>query len=1071
MHSLKELFLIFFFAIVSMATYAQSQAVTGKVVDSEGYEVIGGSVTIKGAAGVGTVTDIEGNYSLNVSNASKDVLVFSYVGMQTQEVKVNGQKVINVTLQVDSKILDEVVVIGYGTAKRSDLTGSVVSVKSEELLKVPTSDITQALAGRVAGVQVTQSEGAPGASISIRVRGGISITQSNEPLYIIDGFPSEDGMSSLDPAEIETIDILKDASSTAIYGARGANGVVVITTKSGAKKGQKMTVSFDSYVGFKKIARKLDVLSPQEFVLLDYERSIGTSTEWEEKDLAKFEERYGKFSDIASNYGNRAGINWQDEALGRTALTQNYRVGVAGGTDKLKYNASYSYFKDEGAMVYSGNDKHNISMSLSHDANDRLSINARITFDQRKVYGMGTSEGGDRFNKMQHILQYRPTIGIAGDDRLLVDLDEDPVLSDDSGNVMQNPVLSASEETNNKEYRTFQANGGFNFKIIKGLNFRNSTGMNYYTRRNEIFYGDKSMTAKRSSINGSIQNTEGGSFQISNVLSYNFKKNSHDFTVMAGQEYVNRWTRSLKASATNFPNDEIGLSDLSLGTPGTPQSSQNYDDKLLSFFGRVNYNFADKYILVASIRADGSSKFGKNNKWGYFPAVSAAWRIGEEEFIKNLNIFSDLKFRIGYGMAGNNRIGSYNSLAILSSVTAPNGDTQVPGYAFSQIPNPNLKWEANKTFNVGVDLGFFNQRLTISPEFYVNRSSNLLLNAKLPYSSGHKSMVVNAGGTQNVGVDLTINSVNIQNKDFSWNTSVTFSHNKNTVKELTGEQVQLWEASFGYNQNTHIVAVGQSLGQMYGYVTQGLYQVSDFDYDEATKTYLLKKGIPYSGSRASVKPGMWKFANLDGDGKVDADGTPLITEEDKTVIGNANPKFYGGINNTFNYKNFDLSVFFTYSYGNDVFNATKLTNTKTALTNKNVLADCSSDKRWMTINAQGQIVTDPSELAALNAGKTIAAYYDMEVGDTYIHSWAVEDGSYLKLSNITLGYTFPRKWLVKAGISSLRLYATANNLWTWTKYSGFDPEVSTMGNGLTPGVDFGAYPRSHSYVFGINLTF
>ena len=1070
MHSLKELFLIFFFALVSMVTYAQSQTVTGKVVDSEGYEVIGGSVTIKGAAGVGTVTDIDGNYTLKVNDASKDVLVFSYVGMTTKEVKVNGQKVVNVTLQVDAKVLDEVVVIGYGTVSRKDLTGSVVSVKSDELLKVPTSDISQALAGRVAGVQVTQSEGAPGSSISIRVRGGISITQSNEPLYIIDGFPSEDGMSSLDPAEIETIDILKDASSTAIYGARGANGVVVITTKSGAKKGQKMTVSFDSYVGFKKIARKLDVLSPQEFVLLDYERTIGLSQDLE-KDMAKFEERYGKFSDIAANYGNRAGIDWQEEALGRTALTQNYRVSVAGGTDKLKYNAAYSYFKDEGAMVYSGNNKHNISMSLSHDTNERLSINARITFDQRKVFGMGTSENGDRFNKLQHILQYRPTIGITGDDRTLVESDEDPLLADDSGNVMQNPLLSAAEETNNKEYRTFQANGGFNYKIFKGLSFRNSTGMNYYTRRNEIFFGDKSITAKRTNINGSIQNTEGGSFQISNVLSYNWEKAKHNLTVMAGQEFVNRWTRAFKASATNFPNDEIGLGDLSLGLPGTPTSSQNYDDKLLSFFGRVNYGFADKYLFTASFRADGSSKFGKNNKWGYFPAVSAAWRIGEEEFIKNLNIFSDLKFRIGYGMAGNNRIGSYNSLAILSSVTAPNGDSTTPGYAFSQIPNPNLKWEANKTFNVGLDLGFFNQRLTISPEFYVNRSSNLLLNAKLPYSSGHKSMVVNAGATENVGLDLSINSVNIQTKDFTWNTNVTFSHNKNTVKELTGESVQLWEASFGYNQNTHIVAVGQSMGQMYGYVTQGLYQVEDFDFDAATNTYLLKKGVPYSGSRAAVKPGMWKFANLDGDAVVDKDGTPLITEDDKKVIGNANPKFYGGINNTFNYKNFDLSVFFTYSYGNDVFNATKLTNTKSGAKNQNVLAVSGSDKRWMTVNSQGQVVTDPTELAALNRGKSVAAYYDMEVGDTYIHSWAVEDGSYLKLSNITLGYTFPRKWLTKAGISSLRLYATANNLWTWTKYSGYDPEVSTMGNSLTPGVDFGAYPRSHSYVFGINLTF
>ena len=825
---------MFILVFVSMSAYAQSLTVTGKVIDSEGYEVIGGSVTIKGAAGVGTVTDVNGNYSLKVNDASKDVLVFSYVGMTSQEVKVDGRSVIDVTLKADAVMLEEVVAIGYATVKRKDLTGSVASVNSKELSKVPTSDITQALAGRMAGVQVMQSEGAPGASISIRVRGGISITQSNEPLYIIDGFPSEDGMSTLDPAEIETIDILKDASATAIYGARGANGVVVITTKSGGKEG-KATVTFDSYVGFKKVAKKLDVLSTREFALLDYERryySAFTAKNSTQEDLdkavANFEALYGKYADIDANYANRAGIDWQDQTLGRTALTQNYRVGVSGGTDKLNYNLAYSYYDEEGAMVYSGNKKHNISFNMNHKLNDRLSITARISYDQMKIYGMGTSEGGDRFNKMQHILQYRPMVGINGTDDLLLG-DEDPLLVDDTGNVMQNPLLSAAEETKDREYRTFQANGGFTLKLIKGLSFRNTTGMRYQTRRNDTFYGDKSITAKRSSINGSIQNIENSSFQTSNVLNYNWAGKGHDITAMLGQEYVNRWNRSFSAAAANFPNDDIGLGDLSLGLPTAVSSSENYDDKLLSFFARFNYGFKDKYLFTASFRADGSSKFGKNNKWGYFPAFSAAWRLGEEEFIKNLNIFSDLKVRLGYGMAGNNRIDSYVSLPMLTSVTYPNGDSTQPGYVSKQIPNPNLKWEANKTFNFGLDFGFFNQRLTISPEFYINRSSNLLLNAKLPTSSGYDSMVINAGETENKGIDLTINSTNIMTKDFTWNTAVTLSHNKNSVKKLTGEDVQLWEASFGYNQNTHIIGVNQPLGQMYGYVTDGLYQVSDFD--------------------------------------------------------------------------------------------------------------------------------------------------------------------------------------------------------------------------------------------------
>jgi TonB-linked SusC/RagA family outer membrane protein len=972
-----------------------------------------------------------------------------------------------VTLKSDAVLLDEVVAIGYATVKRKDLTGSVASVNSKELSKIPTSDVTQALAGRMAGVQVMQSEGAPGASISIRVRGGISITQSNEPLYIIDGFPSEDGMSTLDPAEIESIDILKDASATAIYGARGANGVVVITTKSGAQGGGKATVTFDSYVGFKKIAKKLDVLSPYEFVKLDYERKVYDQTDSQESwDAAvkSFETIYGKYSDIEANYANREGIDWQDQTLGRTALTQNYRIGVSGGTDKLNYSMAYSYYDEEGAMVFSGSKKHNISFNLNSKVNDRLTVTARMSFDHMRVEGMGTSEGGDRFNKMQHILQYRPTIGINGSDSDLLG-DEDPLFVDDAGNVMQNPLLSAAEETKDKEYRTFQANGGFTFKIIKGLSFRNTTGMRYQTRRNDIFYGDKSVTGKRSSINGSIENIENGSFQTSNVLTYNWSNESNDLTVMAGQEFVSKWTRNFKASASNFPNDEIGLGDLSLGLAGTPESYQNYDDKLLSFFTRVNYNYKEKYLFTASLRADGSSKFGKNNKWGYFPAFSAAWRMGEEEFIKNLNVFSDLKLRIGYGLAGNNRINSYQSLAIMGSVTYPNGDSTQSGYASNQVPNPELKWEANKTFNFGLDFGFFNQRLTISPEFYINRSSNLLLSAKLPDSSGYSSMVINAGETENKGIDLTINTVNIETKDFSWNTAITFSHNKNLVKKLTGEEVQLWEASFGYSQNTHIIGVNQPLGQMYGYVTDGLYQVEDFDYDAATKTYTLKDGIPYMGDKQNVQPGNWKFKNLDGS----ADNK--ITESDKTVIGNAYPIFYGGINNNFTYKNFDLSIFFTYSYGNDVFNATKLTNTKSALDNKNVLDVANSANRWVLVNDKGEMITDPQELAAVNKGKTVASIIDNEVGDTYIHSWAVEDGSFLKLSNVTLGYTFPKAWLKKLGVSKLRLYATGSNLFTWTKYSGFDPEVSTMGNGLTPGVDFGAYPKSRSFVFGINLAF
>lgn len=1058
MKNSRILFCIVFCLLAVGYARAQELMVTGKVTDNEGFEAIGANVTVKDSKGVGTITGLDGSFKLKVASPDKAVLVFSYIGMKTQEVPVKGRKQIDVVMMPDNQLLDEVVVIGYGTSKRSDLTGSVVSVKSEDLMQTPTSDVTQALAGRVAGVQVMQSEGEPGSSISIRVRGGISITQSNEPLYVIDGFPSEDGMNSLDPAEIETIDILKDASATAIYGARGANGVVVITTKKGAKDGSKMQLSFDSYIGVKRIARQLPVLSVKEFVLLDYERSLAFNGE---SGVLSFQKRYGSFRDIEENYGRREGIDWQDEALGRVTTSQNYRVNLTGGGKELKYNFAYSYFKDLGAMVYSGSDKHNISLSVSHNPNKVFQANARFNYAQTKVYGMGTSENTTRFNKMEHILQYRPTVGIYGEDSDLL-VNEDPLLEDDADNPMQSPIVSAREETKKKLQRVLQVSGGFTLNFNKHLSFRNTIGFRYQNIRQDTFFGDESITGKRSSINGTLQYNESGNFQTSNVLTYDNKGKKHKFTVMAGQEWVSNWSQYMRARADNFPNDDIGLDDMNLGVPRSIESGVNFDDRLLSFFGRANYNFKDRYLLTATVRADGSSKFSDNNKWGFFPSVSAAWRLGEEPFIKQLHLFSDLKLRVGYGLAGNNRVASYKSLDILSAVGYPVGDTMTSGYAPSAIASKNLKWESNATFNLGVDMGFLDQRIIVSPEFYLNKSSNLLLNSRVPSSSGFTNMLRNVGRTRNTGVDLTISTTNIQKKDFTWNTNFNISHNRNKIEALSGESFFLEEASFGYNQKTHKIEVGKPIGQFYGYRTIGLYQVSDFDYDASTGSYTLKDDVPAVADRASVQPGMWKFADVTPDGVID--------ENDKTVIGNALPDFYGGLNNTFKYKGWDLSVFFTFSYGAEVLNATKLTNSKAGKTNYNVLDVVNSSKRWMTINAEGKTVTDPTELAALNAGRAVASIWDMQTGNTYIHTWAVEDASYLRLSNVSIGYTLPRKALKKVGLQKLRFYLTGSNLFVWTPYTGFDPEVSTMGNSLTPGVDFGAYPRNRSFVFGLNIT-
>lgn len=1037
------------------AVSAQTLTVTGKVLDNDGLEAIGATVRIKGNPKVGTITDLDGKYSIQAK--PKDILVFSYIGMAMQEVPVKGKKVIDVQLKQDNKVLDEVVVVGYGTTRRGDLTGSVVSVRSDDLMKTPTSNVASALAGRVAGVQVTQAEGGPGAGISIRVRGGMSITQSNEPLYIIDGFPSEDGISDLDPGEIASIDILKDASATAIYGARGANGVVVVTTKGGEKKDTKMSVSFDAYVGVSKIASKLPVLSSEEYALLDYERNVYL---YGDEGITRFQNTYGSFHEIHQNYANR-GIDWQDETLGRTTTSQNYRVNISGGGRELNYNLNYAYYKELGAMVYSGTDRHNISLSFSQRGDKRLSVNGRVTFSQTNVSGMGTSDGNTRFNKMESILQYPPIAGIySTEDELIAG--ENPLYEDDASNTMQNPLIEAAQSRDDRTTRVFQANGGLTFRFNKRWFLRSTLGTRYQNLRRDVFYGELTSTAKRSSINGYVQYSESGSFQASNVLNYEYKSKTNRLTLMFGQEWVSRWSQWIRSRATNFPNNDIGLGDMNLGTPGSITSEENYDDKLLSFFSRANWNFKERFLVTATIRADGSSKFARNHKWGFFPSISGAWRLSEEEFIKKLDVFSDLKLRAGYGLAGNNRIGSYSSLDLLESATYPSDETVSPGYARSGIPSTELQWESNKTLNVGIDMGFWGQRLTITPEFYLNKSSHLLLNSKVPTSSGYSTMIRNIGKTRNIGFDLGISSVNIESKGFTWTTDFNLSFNKNRIEALSGESYFLEEAAFGYSQNTHKIEVGKPIGQFYGFKTLGLYQVDDFDYDAATQTYTLKDGIP-GRSDSEVQPGSWKFADINNDGIVD--------DNDRTVIGNANPDFYGGITNNFTYKGFDLSVFFTFSYGAEVLNATKLSNTKTGNTNKNVLDIANSSNRWMTVNADGETVTDPAELSALNAGKSVAYIGDQEQGDYLIHSWAVEDASYLRLSNLTLGYTFPAAWTRKMNVRKARVYFTGSNLFVWTPYTGFDPEVSTKGNNLTPGVDFGAYPRNRSFVFGLNLTF
>ncbi len=1072
---MKTTILLVFFLLVSFAgVMAQQAIVKGTIIDDSGETLPGVNVVVEGTTR-GVISNLNGMFEIKVDDLSRDVLIFSFIGYKSQKITLKGQSKLDIKLQSSLTQLDEVVAVGYGTMKKKDLTGSIVSVNMDDLEKIPVANVAQAMAGKVSGVQITSSEGQPGAGISIRVRGGGSITQSNEPLYIIDGFPSEDGLSTLDPSDIESIDILKDASSTAIYGARGANGVVVIKTKGGAV--EKTSVNFDSYFGIKQLSRSLDVLSPLDFVILDYERETLGLPYDEDGEMTDayslFVERYGEWEDIEQNYADRLGVDWQNEAFGENAFTQNYKLSVTGGTDAVKYNMAYSRFEDEGLMVQSGFERNNAKLNLNIKANDRLNVVANVNYSEQKTYGNGTSTGGGTFNRMSHIILYRPTIGIDGNDQDLVDLDEDPELVSESGNVMQNPIVSAYAEHRQNERKTLSTNASFEYKLTDQLTLKVLGGIRNQFRRTESFDGSRSITAKRTNIRGSLRSDEYSGWNNSNVLQYQNQFNDHKLDIMLGNEQVYNESKWFKAGSAGFPNDDIGLADLSLGAlPNVPESYES-DDMLISFFGRGFYSYKSKYLFSVTFRADGSSRFGAGNKWGYFPAGSFAWRLSEEDFIKDMNVFSNLKLRLSYGEAGNNRIGNYKSLATLSSVTHPFNNTTNSGMASDRLPNPNLKWETTITNNLGLETGFLDQRIQLTAEFYKNTTTDLLLNATIPYTSGFSNMFMNIGKTQNTGFELSISTDNIKTKNFRWNTDFNISFNKSKIKSLIDGQESFLASSEwgGINDNDYIVQIGRAVGQMYGYITDGLYQVDDFIYNQADQTYTVKEGVAYDPNN-SPQPGYWKYKDVAG--AFDENGNPVadgkIDANDRTIIGDANPVHFGGLTNTFTYKNFDLSIFMNWSVGNDVYNASKLFYSLGDRKNKNGLSELTD--RWMTIDKDGMQVTDPAKLAEMNQGKTIARVDQLNQNDIRLHSWAIEDGSFLRINNVSLGYRIPKKILKKASINSCRVYATVNNLHTFTSYSGFDPEASTRNSsGLTPGVDYGAYPRNTSYVFGLNVSF
>lgn len=1082
MIKLLKLTVITFVSSISIL-HAQT-VIRGKVLDEETKEpLIGASVGIKGSA-EGTLTDKNGNYTLNVTTPKKTnvVLTAKYIGFLLQEVAVNNQTEINFLLKKDSYQLEEVVAIGYATVERKDLTGSVSSVNEKQLKDIPVNSAAEALTGRLAGVQVTTSEGAPGSEVQIKVRGGGSITQSNDPLYIIDGVQVEDGLSSLSPQDIASVDVLKDASATSIYGARGANGVVIITTKGG--KEMKTQVNYNNILGMKSLANKLDVMNPYDFVLYQYERSRGlTTTE------TAFETRYGTWDDI-TQYQQTPFIDWQERTFGNDAFMQTHNANIVGGTKATQYNLSVTSNNEDGIMLNSGFDRKLVNFRFDNRVSDKLRVGFNVRYTNQSILGAGTSDAGSTtYNMLRHTIKYMPLdIGGLAED----EIDEAYYEDTNTGNAIGiiNPVALSNAQYRDRKMQIVNLNGYFNYSFNRMISFRSTLGVNYNRQSTKSF--EDGITS-RSRVLGArlpmagVLDADRNNLNFSNVLTINPKMTSgHKLNILLGNEFYNIAYNTSEIQLKNFPagiTAEKALGQLHLGTMLTtpelyPLTYQS-ETRTLSFFNRTNYSYKDKYLATFSFRTDGSSRFAEGNRWGYFPSGSVAWRISQEDFLKDVSVISDLKIRASYGSSGNDRIPDYLFMNVYNaSAKYALNEELIPGYAAPELANKNLLWETTVSKNLGLDLSLLDNRIQFTVDAYQNKVHDLLIRVPIPSTAGYTTQLQNIGRTANKGLEFQLAATPINNKNFSWNTNFNIAFNRNTIEKISNRQDHYFANSgFGISGQPadYIVREGQPVGAMYGFVSDGFYTTDDFNYDAATSRYTLKEGVTdVSDVIGIAQPGWMRLKDLDGN--------HVIDENDKTIIGNANPKFTGGLNQQFAYKNFDMSVFVNFVVGNDVYNANKIEFTNAYSAYANSLDMVAG--RWKTIDQQGNKIQQVETISGQQYITGVAPEILSEVnkdasmwmpisgtGAWYPTSWAMEDGSFLRINNITLGYTLPSAITNRIKANRLRVYATVNNLAVFTNYSGYDPEANTRRSvPVTPGVDYAAYPRSKTFIFGLNLS-
>ena len=1064
----RLLLLLLLLGILPLALRAQqTRQLTGQVKDATGTTLPGVSVVLKGTT-TGTTTDADGKYSLRIPERADVQLSFSYIGYVTQEVTVGSRTALDVTLVTDEKTLNEVVVIGYEAVNRRDLTGAVSSVGSKQIKDIPITNAAEAITGRLAGVQVTTAEGGPGADIRIRVRGGNSITQDNSPIYVVDGIQLDNALNVISPQDIASIDVLKDASATAIYGARGANGVVIITTKSG-RTNSRTTVTYNGSFGFRENLKQLSVMKPYDYVLYQYERSRGNAT-----DSTSFARQFGSTFDTLSNYRNVPFINWQDQVFGRRAGYQNHNVSVNGGNQQTSYNLSLTHNDEQGIQLGSAFNRNLVNFKLDHSVSKKFKVGVVVRYIDQRIDGAGTTTSGSAStNRLRQSIQYQPLDlpnRVASD----ISFDEDYYIA----TRLTNPVLLTDAEYQKRFTNGTNISGYASYELAPGLTFRTTAGYNNQVDRTDQFYSKITGTARNyaSLPVAIIRNSTAIIINNSNVLTYRksgFLGGKHDIDALLGQEIFETKGRAVGLETRYFPADisaQKALANMNLGSPPSGASeplptTSEYQNRLLSFFGRLNYSYDKRYLATVTFRADGSTKFAPESRWAYFPSGSLAWRFSQEEFMKSLKFVDDAKLRVSYGAAGNNRVGDYLYAQLYNTNGQyALGETVLPGFAPVSLAQPNLTWETTYSRNLGLDLSLWGGRVQFSADYYQNTTKNLLVNLPIPSTSGYTTQIKNVGQTSNRGLEFQVSGTVMRSKDFTWTASGNISFNRNRIDDLGPVQQQTtssgWQGSDGADD--YILKVGEPVGLMYGFITDGFYKVEDFNYDAATRIYTLKEGQPNNSTIfGAPQPGTIKLKDLNGDGQV-------RLENDRTVIGNANPKHIGGLSNQFAYKNFDASIFVNWVYGNDVYNANKTEFTAGFYQNINMLDIMNG--RWRTVDDRGVVVKDPVALAALNANAQI--WQPITNNRPYLHSWAIEDGSFLRINNVTLGYSLPKDLVKRVKMQNARFYATVNNLATLTGYSGFDPEVNARRfNPLTPGVDFAAYPRARTYVFGVNLTF